>query len=79
VEGSGKGRCSGTVAPSRDNGLFSDGQLDKAALQLLSAADLIEAKSQMKAKHYKAGTLGHGLVAKKCHPSNPYGPPPLVK
>jgi YD repeat-containing protein len=61
---------------SRDRGLFSDEELDKAGLQLLSGQELIDAKSEMNAKNYQKGTVGHRVGASHCNPTNPYGPPP---
>jgi hypothetical protein len=61
---------------SRDHGLFSDQDLDRAGLALLSGQDLIDAKNQMKANDYEPGTVGHGVIGRNCYPTNPYGPPP---
>jgi hypothetical protein len=61
---------------ARDNGVFLDSALDKAALRLLNPAEQLAAKAQMKQKGYAAGTIGHRAVTGNCRPTNPYGPPP---
>lgn len=61
---------------AKSDGRFSDKELDKAALSLLTGKELDKAKSEMKSDKYQAGTVGHRAVKERCKPTNPNGPPP---
>jgi RHS repeat-associated protein len=61
---------------SRTTGEFSDPQLDRAALSLLTGKELADAKAKMASNGYAAGSVGHTLVKSRCNPTNAYGAPP---
>ena len=61
---------------SKTSGRFSDPELDRAALSLLSGKALDDANAQMNQKNYAAGSVGHTLVKNRCKPTNLYGAPP---
>jgi hypothetical protein len=61
---------------SRDNNIFLDRDLDKAAKSLMNPDELAAADAQMKQKGYVPGTIGHRAVTANCKATNPYGPPP---
>jgi len=61
---------------ARDTGVFSDGNLDRAALKVMESTEKAAALALMKSKGYRAGIVGHRLVTQNCRSTNPYGPPP---
>ncbi|HEV8428739.1 MAG TPA: hypothetical protein VGQ41_12635 [Pyrinomonadaceae bacterium] len=61
---------------ARDNGVFSDRNLDSAALKVMDPTKKPAALALMKSKDYRAGIVGHRLVIANCRSTNPYGPPP---
>jgi len=62
---------------SRESGVFSDGDLDKAALRIMNPQEQAAARAKMKAKDYQVGAVGHGLIGSNCYSTNPSGPPPV--
>lgn len=61
---------------SKSSGMFSDPELDKAALTLLSGDELDKAKATMTKKDYAPGSVAHTLVKTRCKSTNRYGAPP---
>jgi YD repeat-containing protein len=61
---------------SKTDGRFTDKDLDNAAKQLLSGQALLDAQGEIDTSGYRAGAVGHRLVANSCKPTNLYGPPP---
>jgi hypothetical protein len=61
---------------ARNNGIFSDSDLDNAALKVMEPTEKKAALATMNSKGYQSGVVGHGLVKQHCRSTNPYGPPP---
>jgi hypothetical protein len=59
---------------AKEKGVYTDAQLDKAALSLLTPQERDKVKKEN--KDNAVGTIGHNAVSAHCTPTNPNGPPP---